>query len=180
MLLHPSRPPLIMQALRLFSSWGPVGLQHRLQKVPFSSLTVLIVFHGILMIVLNIQLGSNRLQPNQTISALVKQKHVHLFHRDPFNCFENAELKRQNDINTWWWHLCTKHSSHTGSLEAGGEFQGPGRVSVGWHGKSECSSGGRVKQPLDHLLHFFWPVLVVLLRVLSEGDVCTSAGGEKM
>lgn len=41
-------------------------------------------------------------------------------------------------------------------------------------GGSKCSSGGRVEQLFDHLLHFLRSILVILLRVLGERDVGTS------
>lgn len=39
---------------------------------------------------------------------------------------------------------------------------------------SKCSSGGRVEQLLDHLLHLLRSILVILLRILGERDVGTS------
>lgn len=133
------------------------------------------------------KIGCSQIEQSQCLLQYVaNQTHdVKLFHRDPFNWFENAELKRLNYINTSWSHLCTKHSSHTGKSSRGRRgVSGLGCVSVvvcsGRSGKSKCSSGRRVKQLLDHLLHFLWPVLVVLLRVLSERDVCASTGRKKV
>lgn len=50
--------------------------------------------------------------------------------------------------------------------------------SASW-GRSKRGSGGRVEQPLDHLLHFLRSILVILLGVLGEGDVGASRRNRK-
>lgn len=52
-----------------------------------------------------------------------------------------------------------------------------GRVSErGEEDRWSCASGRRVEKLLDHLFHLLWPILVILLRVLGEGDIGASAG----